>query len=494
MIWTIAINYLYIAFIILLSIYGLHALIISTLFLLKFRKKYEPAEAPDEWPLVSVQLPLFNEQSAAEHMIDTVCAFDYPKDRLIVQVLDDSTDHTTELVHQKIEYYRGLGFNIELLHRTDRQGYKAGALAEALSTTKAEYLAIFDADFVPPPCFLQQVLPYFSKDPRIGMVQTRWGYLNRNANMLTRTQALFLDGHQVVEQVARSRSDLLFNFNGSGGVWRSECIRDCGGWHWDTLSEDIDISYRAQLKNWKLIFLPELIVPTEVPMTMSMFKKQQYRWTFGHIQVFRKLFPTIWTAPGLNLAQRLGASFHLSTNLVQIAALSTFLLCVPLVMLHAELPSSIAMISLATSGPTIMFAISQIFGYKDGYLNMVKRLAQLPVLILLAIGLTISNSKAVLSALTGGKMVWSVTPKRSMNKNGDRQGHTVPAVVWMEIALSIYCAIGLSLAIRHAPDLIPLTALGMLSFGYVGYSSLVESNKPKKTSKVAVDKVEMAQH
>jgi cellulose synthase/poly-beta-1,6-N-acetylglucosamine synthase-like glycosyltransferase len=490
--WANGINYLYVTLVIVLSIYGLHALVIASLFLLKFRQKNEPAEEPKEWPVVAVQLPMFNEQTAAEHIIDTVCAFDYPIDCLYIQVLDDSTDQTTELVRQKVEHYQGLGFNIELLHRTERMGYKAGALVEAMNKIQAEFIAIFDADFVPPPNFLRQVLPYFSNDPRIGMVQTRWGYLNRNDNLLTQTQALFLDGHQVVEQVARSRSGLLLNFNGSGGIWRSECIRDSGGWQWDTLSEDIDISYRAQLKKWRLVFLPNLIVPTEVPKTIITFKKQQYRWTFGHIQVFRKLIPTIWTAPGLNILQRIGATFHLSTNFIQLAALTTFLLSVPLALLHPKQPSSLGLISLASSGPTILFAISQIFGYKDGFKNMANRLLHLPVLVLLAIGLTISNSWAVLGVFLGRKMVWSVTPKRSLNKNSGNSGHTVPVIVWLEIALSIYCAIGLSLALQHAPELIPLTTLGMLSFGYVGYSSLVESNKPKKTSKVAVDKVELA--
>ncbi len=491
--WASALNYVYITLVVLLSIYGLHALIITALYLLRFREKPKPAEPPKEWPLVAVQLPLFNEQSAAEHMIDTVCAFDYPKDRLIIQVLDDSTDQTTELVAQQIEHYRQLGFNIELLHRTDRSGYKAGALAKAMMKTEAEFVAIFDADFVPPPKFLKQVLPHFAADPSIGLVQTRWGHLNRSANLLTRTQALLLDGHQVVEQVARSRSNLLLNFNGTGGIWRSQCIRDCGGWQWDTLSEDIDISYRAQLKGWRLVFLPDLIVPGEVPQTMLTFKKQQNRWTFGHIQVFLKLFPKLWITPGLTMPQRLAGTFHLSTNFIHLAALTTFLLSVPLALLHPKQPSSLGLVSMASCGPSILFAVSQIFGYKDGFKRLVDRLLHLPVLVLLAIGLTVSNSWAVLGVLTGRKMVWSVTPKRSLNKKGaGMQSITVPVMVWVEIALSIYCAVGLSLALRHAPELIILTALGMLSFGYVGGSGLVESNRPKKDSKVTVDQVEMA--
>jgi cellulose synthase/poly-beta-1,6-N-acetylglucosamine synthase-like glycosyltransferase len=494
MMWANVLNYFYITFVVLLSIYGLNALIITTLYLLKFRRKQALPESPKEWPLVAVQLPIFNEQSAAEHMIDTVCAFEYPKDRLIIQILDDSTDQTTEQVRQKVEHFQQLGFNIQLFHRSAREGYKAGALAQAMMKTDAEFIAIFDADFVPPPKFLKQVLPHFATDPSIGMVQTRWGHLNRSANLLTRTQALFLDGHQVVEQVARSRSNLFLNFNGSGGIWRSACINDCGGWQWDTLSEDIDISYRAQLKGWRMLFLPDLIVPAEVPLTMMVFKKQQYRWTFGHIQVCLKLVPKLWSTPGLTFFQRIGGTFHLSTNFIQLAALATFLLSVPLALLHPKQPSSLGLISLASSGPTILFAVSQVFGYKDGFGRLFDRLLHLPVLVLLAIGLTISNCWAVLGVLTGRKMVWNVTPKRTLNKKGfGLQSFNVPVMVWLEIAVSIYCAIGLSLALRHATELIPLTALGMLSFGYVGGSCLVECSRPKKTSKVAVDQVEMAQ-
>ena len=490
--WANVLNYIYIALVILLSIYGLHALVITTLFLLRYRKQTPVPDSPEEWPLVAVQLPLYNEQFVAERMINTVCAFDYPKECLIIQVLDDSTDQTTELVAQRIAHFRAQGFKIEMLHRKQRTGYKAGALAAAMEKTNAEFVAIFDADFMPPPDFLKKVIPHFYTDPSIGMVQTRWGHANRESNLLTRTQALFLDGHQVVEQVARSRSNLLLNFNGSGGIWRSECIRDSGGWQWDTLSEDIDISYRAQIKGWRMIFLPDLIVPAEIPLTMTIFKKQQYRWTFGHIQVFRKLIRTLWTVPGLTLAQRVGGTFHLSTNFIQLAALISFLLTIPLALLHPKQPPSLGLISMASSGPTILFAVSQIFGYKDGFKHCCERLLHLPILVMLAIGMTISNGGAVFGVFMGRKMVWSVTPKSNMAvKNNIGQYNRVPLTVWLEIAVSFYCAIGLSLALRHAPELIPLAALGMLSYGFVGCSSLVDSQQPpKKASSASVEMVQ----
>lgn len=486
---------LYIALVVLISIYGLNAMIMTVLYLLRYRNPQlgEGLDAPwksdADWPLVAVQLPTFNEQEAAVQIIDRVCTLDYPKDRLIIQVLDDSTDGTTELVRQRVSHYRAQGCRIELKHRTARHGYKAGALDEAFKDLEAEYIAIFDADFVPAPDYLRKILPRFTADPRIGMIQARWGHQNREANLLTRVQALFHDGHHVVEQVARSRSNLLLNFNGTGGVWRTATIRDCGGWQWDTLAEDLDLSYRAQMRGWKMVFLPELIVPGEIPVTLTSYKKQQYRWTFGHIQVFRKLIVRLLTGPGLTLPQRIGGLFHLTTNFNQIAALLMFLLSLPMAMLRLHQPSSFGLVSLASTGPTVMFIVSQIFGYREGLSRKLGRLLHLPVLMLLAIGMTISNTAAVIGVFTGQKMVWSVTPKASANGKYKAASSTVPLVVWLEIAMSIYCAVSLSLALRGAPELIPLSALGMLSYGIVGFTGLVESNRPKKAAEV---KTEMA--
>ena len=427
-------------------------------------------------------------------MINMVCAFDYPKDKLVIQVLDDSTDETTEIVARRVEHFRSLGYNVQMLHRDDRTGFKAKALAGGLAETDAEFIAVFDADFMPPPYFLKRVIPQFSRDPRIGMVQTRWGHSNRDANLLTRTQALFLDGHQVVEQVARSRSDLLLNFNGSGGVWRTACLRDSGGWNWDTLAEDIDISYRAQLKGWKLVFLPDFIIPAEIPLTMTAFKKQQNRWTFGHIQVFLKLIGRIWSVPRLTLAQRLGATFHLSTNFIQVAGLISFLLTVPLALIHPKEPPSLGLISLASAGPTILFAVSQIFGYQDGFKRTLDRLLHLPLLCLVAVGLTLSNSLSVIGAVTGSKMVWSVTPKNPQKlhagNSGQNASFSAPPMVWFEILLSLYCTAALSISLVHAHEFIAVSALGMLSYGYVGFTGLVESGQPPKKTSTSIQMVQ----
>lgn len=494
MTWANSITDLYIFLLLMISLYGLHALIITALYLANFRRADPPAPEPLEWPKAAVQLPIFNEQSMAGRMIDLACAFDYPKDRLVIQVLDDSTDNTTEVVLQKAQTYRALGYDIQVIHRVNRDGYKAGALQGGLAQTDAEFIAIFDADFMPPPDFLKRIIPRFAADPCLGLLQTRWGHSNRFENLITRVQSLFLDGHQIVEQVARSRSGLLLNFNGTGGVWRAACLRDSGGWQADTLAEDIDISYRAQMRGWRLAFLPEMVVPGEVPLTLTNFKKQQNRWTYGHVQVFRKLLSKIWTVRGLSLPQRLGASFHLSTNFMQLAALVMFLLSVPMTLLRPKEPASLGLISLVSVGPTVLFAVSQVFGYRSSLKNTLARLLYLPLLVLVAVGLTASNTGALLRVFVGSKLDWTVTPKTLIQKKPARTvipvtgAHSaptplskMPASVWVEIGLSIYCAVGLSFALRGAPELIPLTALGMLSFGIVGFTGMVESSRPQKS-------------
>lgn len=490
--WADILSYFNVFLVVFLSIYGLHSIVITALYLLRFQKTTQPVTEPPAWPLVAVQLPLYNEHSVAERMVKTVCALDYPRDRLIIQLLDDSTDQTTAILEQQVELYHAQGFHIELLHRSDRTGYKARAMAEGLAQTDAEFIAVFDADFIPPANYLKQVIPHFFTDPRLGMVQARWGHLNRETNAATRAQALYLDGHQIVQQVARSRWDLLMIFNGSGGVWRAECIRDSGGWQWDTFAEDLDLSYRARMCGWRLAFLPDLVVPAELPPTITIFKKQQYRWVYGHIQVLRKLLFKVWRSPQLTLAQRIDSTFTLTTNLTQIAALSSFLLSLPLALLHPQQPGSLGLISMASMGPTILFIISQVLGYKDGFAHKFDRLTSLPALILLAVGMSISNASAVVSALTGQKITWVRTPKYNLEGQKTDWAEVqpqikLPLMVWLEIAVSFYCAVGLSLAISRAPEVIPLTALGMLSYGYVGFSGLAEYNRPKKSDKVSVE-------
>src|SRR5574341_398096 len=275
-----------------LSIYGFNYLLMSWFY---WRKRGEapPRPALDDPPRVTVQLPIYNELYVVERVIDSAVALDWPRDRLQVQVLDDSDDETTQIAQARVDYFRRRGMDITLIRRTNREGFKAGALAAGLEGANGEFIAIFDADFVSPPDFLKQIIPHFAGRHDLGLVQTRWGHLNANYSTLTRVQALALDGHFVVEQSARQRNSLFMNFNGSAGVWRRACIEDAGGWQADTLSEDLDLSYRAQMRGWRIGYAPDVVVPGELPSQVEAFKKQQFRWAKGSFQVVRKMLPEV---------------------------------------------------------------------------------------------------------------------------------------------------------------------------------------------------------
>ena len=279
-----------------LALYGVHRLVLVVLYARHRRRGAPRPPAPEEWPRVTVQLPLYNELYVARRLIDAVCRLDYPRDRLEIQVLDDSTDETAEIVRAEVARRRAAGFAIHHLRRAERTGFKAGALAAGLERTGGELIAVFDADFVPGPEFLKAAVPYFA-DPRVGMVQGRWEHLNRDYSLLTRVQALLLDGHFVIEHAARNRAGCFFNFNGTAGVWRRAAIAAAGGWRHDTLTEDLDLSYRAQLAGWRFVYLPDLSVPAELPVDVGGFKSQQYRWAKGSIQTARKLLGRVLAAP-----------------------------------------------------------------------------------------------------------------------------------------------------------------------------------------------------
>ncbi|MFQ5720351.1 MAG: cellulose synthase family protein, partial [Acidobacteriota bacterium] len=290
--FSLGIFALYLALLGALSLYGIHRW-----FLLWFARR--PMAGPDRSPRaggpvpwVTVQLPVFNERLVVEGLIDATCAIDWPRDRLEIQVLDDSTDDTADLVAERVRQARAQGFIIHHVRRARRHGYKAGALAAGLTTARGEFIAVFDADFVPPRNFLQATVFEFD-DPQVGMVQARWGHLNRRRSWLTRIQAVFLDGHFLVDHVARTRSGCFFNFNGTAGIWRRRCIEDAGGWQADTLTEDLDLSYRAQLRGWRFVYRPDVLAPAELPARMSSFRSQQHRWAKGSIQTARKLLPLL---------------------------------------------------------------------------------------------------------------------------------------------------------------------------------------------------------
>jgi len=306
----------YTAILLLVCLYGLHRYQLVHLYY-KYRRNTPQLHACfRELPVVTIQLPMFNEQAVARRIIDASCRIDYPRDRLHIQVLDDSTDDTVRIAAQAVAEWRARGFDIEYIHRDDRIGFKAGALANGLKTARGQFVLIFDADFVPPPQIIRETIHYFT-DPRVGMVQARWEHLNRDLSLLTRSQAILLDGHFVIEHAARNRSGRFMSFNGTAGLWRRTCIEDAGGWQHDTLTEDLALSYRAQMKGWKFLFLPDLTSPAELPPDMEAFKQQQYRWAKGGAQTCRKLLPTILRS---NLPKRIKmeAFFHLTSCTVYV--------------------------------------------------------------------------------------------------------------------------------------------------------------------------------
>src|SRR6266699_147626 len=322
-IWTAC----YLAVLIGLSAYGLHRYFIIYLFLKNRKRASVPAGQFKQLPKVTVQLPIFNEVYVVERLLRSVSELDYPRDLLQIQVLDDSTDDTREVTASCAEELRQRGFDVQLIHRVDRTGFKAGALAVGLESASGEFVCILDADFVAPPDLLQRTVQFFT-DPKIGMIQTRWGHLNRRYSLLTRVQAMFLDGHLLLEQTARSRSGRFFNFNGTAGLWRRSCLEQSGGAQADTLCEDLDLSYRAQLKGWKFIYLSDVVTPAELPVDMNGFKSQQHRWTKGSVQTCKKLLRTIWRSQ-LPFPIKLEATGHLMSNFAYLLLASLCVLLHP---------------------------------------------------------------------------------------------------------------------------------------------------------------------
>src|SRR3954470_4169649 len=402
-----------------LSIYGLHRYAIVYLFLRNRKKLPKPLREFEILPRITVQLPIYNELYVVERLLKSVDALRYPRELLHVQLLDDSTDETTKISAALVEKLKAGGLDIEHVHRTDRTGFKAGALENGLKSCKGEFILILDADFVPNPDMLQKTIHYFT-DPKIGMIQTRWGHLNRTYSLLTRIQAMFLDGHLMLEQTARSRSGRFFNFNGTAGLWRRSCIDNAGGWQHDTLTEDLDLSYRAQLNGWRFIFLADLVTPAELPVDMNGFKSQQHRWTKGSIQTCTKLLPTVWRAK-LPLLIKLEATAHLTSNF---AYLLLFFLCILLQPSMGGLghePGSwrtllvdIAIFFSASAPAAVFYVCCQRELYPKTWL---KEVMLMPALIALGIGLAVNNARAVLEALVGHQSEFTRTPKYGIERN-----------------------------------------------------------------------------
>jgi cellulose synthase/poly-beta-1,6-N-acetylglucosamine synthase-like glycosyltransferase len=459
-----------------LACFSLHYLWLLGVWL-THRRVSRPAGRFEALPAVTVQLPIYNERYVVRRLLEAVAALDYPRDRLEIQVLDDSTDDTTPLIAERVEALRGRGYRIQHLRRADRTGFKAGALAEGLAAAAGEFLALFDADFVPPPDFLLRTIHYFA-DPAVGMVQARWGHLNRADSLLTRAQALMLDGHFLIEQVARSRGGVFFNFNGSAGVWRKRTIAEAGGWQSDTLAEDLDLSYRAQLRGWRFIYAGDVVVPAELPATMASLKAQHRRWAQGSIQTAMKLLPTLLRSYE-PLRVKIEACFHFGNWLHYPLGVLAALLILPQLMASRALRIEdghlwgglISLVLLATTTAFHLAAQRQVGTLRWGFL------LEVPALMAVSVGLALNNTQAIWDALR--KQPWSFqrTPKYSGPPAASLPSAYRPpggaGWWWTEVALGVYLCIALCYAASQAfysvmPFLLPLSA----GFLYSGFSSL----------------------
>jgi len=464
-----------------LAIYGWHRYYLVYLYMKN--KDRAPAPLPElaVLPPVTVQLPIFNEMYVADRLINAVCEMDYPRDLLEIQVLDDSTDETTVIAELAVRRHASRGFNISYLHRVDRTGYKAGALEAGLKESTAPFIAIFDADFVPPKDFLRRTLPHFEVDPKVGMVQARWGHINQDYSLLTKIQSILLDAHFVLEHGGRNRAGCFFNFNGTAGVWRRAAIDSAGGWQHDTLTEDLDLSYRAQLEGWRFVFLPDVVSPAEVPVEMNSFKSQQHRWAKGSIQTCMKLMPQI-----LGSEQPFGvkaeALFHLSANFNYLLMTLLSVLMFPAMYVRYNMGWSemllidVPLFFAATLSVCNFYIVSQ----RELYPDWRQRLKYLPFLMSIGIGLCVNNSRAVLEALFGKQSEFARTPKYGIEQDSDewvgkKYHQSVGIQPIIELALGLYFTGTVFYAlVNQIYGTLPFLMLFQVGFLYTGLLSILQ--------------------
>lgn len=474
-----SVGFLYLLAILGLALYGLNSLVNTILYLRLRTRAKQKKQAQDltEWPDVTIQLPIFNEKYTIERLLHAVARLEYPAGHFQIQVLDDSTDDTSKLVRQLVDEYKSRGINIELIHRTNRRGYKAGALNDALPRATGELIGIFDADFVPKPDWLKKTVPLF-QDPKLGCLQTRWGHTNRNYNSLTKAEAMAVDGHFVVEQTVRSSNNFFLNFNGTAGLWRRACIEDSGGWEWDTLTEDLDLSYRAQMRGWKIGYLPNVVVPAELPSQVEAFKKQQFRWAKGSFQVVRKILPDVVKQPDRPWYVRLLAVLHLTGYFVHPLMLVLLLLTLPVGLLIPSEFKVFPLSALAGFGPPLLYIAAN----ASHTLPLRERLKLLPLLTILGFGISLSTSIAVLEGLTGKAGDFVRTPK--LNQSNNRQHNQtidrsylppISPLVWAEIGLGLYALLTILILAPHDGwGIIPWMSIYMLGYFYVAGLNLIQ--------------------
>jgi len=472
----------YFSVMIVLALYGVHRYTLCYLYF-KYRKNYNPnpLNTFEELPRVTIQLPIFNEQFVIDRLVEAICAIEYPKDKLDIQVLDDSTDETQEVAAAIVARYAALGHPIVYIHRTNRHGFKAGALDAGLKVAKGEYVAIFDADFVPPTDWLMRVIHHFA-EPEIGMVQTRWTHLNKDYSMLTRIEAILLDGHFVLEHGARARTGDFFNFNGTAGIWRRQAIFDGGGWQHDTLTEDTDLSYRSQMAGWKFRYLPEVECPSELPIEMTAFKTQQARWAKGLIQTSIKVLPMMFRSK-VPRRIKVEAVYHLTANLsyplmvVMSALLIPAMICRFYQGWFQMLLIDVPLFTASSASIAVFYVASQRELYPKTWM---KTFLYLPFLMALGIGLTVTNTKAVMEALLGIKSAFVRTPKYRVAVKGEKSQAAkyrkrLVIAPWIELFIGCYFFVAILYTFtNHNYFTAPFLILFVIGYWYTGLMSLLQ--------------------
>jgi cellulose synthase/poly-beta-1,6-N-acetylglucosamine synthase-like glycosyltransferase len=473
----------YFAVMIVLSAYGIHRYTLCYQYF-KYRKNYNPNPPKqfDELPRVTVQLPMYNEQFVIDRLIEAICAMEYPREKLEIQVLDDSTDETTEVAAEIVARYRAMGQPIEYIHRTNRHGFKAGALDAGMKVAKGEFIAIFDADFVPPPDWLMKVVHHFA-EPEIGMVQTRWTHLNRDYSMLTQIEAILLDGHFVLEHGARARTGEFFNFNGTAGMWRKQAIIDGGGWQHDTLTEDTDLSYRSQMAGWKFKYLPDVECPAELPIEMTAFKTQQARWAKGLIQTSIKVLPQVFRS-NASRRNKIESVYHLTANMSYPLMVIMTALLIPCMIVRfyqgwfQMLLIDVPLFTASSLSIAVFYVVSQKVLFPKSWK---KTFWYLPFLMALGIGLTVTNSKAVMEALLGIKSAFARTPKYRVAKKGERSvagkkyRKRLVLAPWIELLIGAYFFLAILYCFSNQNYFTaPFLILFVIGYWYTGFMSLLQ--------------------
>jgi cellulose synthase/poly-beta-1,6-N-acetylglucosamine synthase-like glycosyltransferase len=483
-----AILFTYIGSLLILFTYGSHGFIMIYYYLKHRHKRDDLSEdMSGGYPKVTIQLPIYNEMYVIERLVKTTCELDYPIDLMEIQVLDDSTDETVEITANIVKEYQMRGFDIKHIHRSDRTGYKAGALKEGLVTASGEFVAVFDADFIPRKNFLRVVLPYF-RDPIIGMVQTRWEHMNRSYSLITQIQALALDGHFVLEQQVRNKAGYFINFNGTSGIWRKECIFDAGNWEADTLTEDLDLSYRAQLKGWKFKYLVDFTTPSEIPSEINSLKSQQFRWTKGAIETAKKMLFRVWGSK-IPLSTKIMCTFHLTNNIVFPFILIACLLNMPVILLKntGQYDTYFLFMSVFVLAFIASF-LFYLYSQKDVYDDWRSRILLFPVFMAGSMGFAVNNTKAVFEALINKKSEFVRTPKYGIEGDKDtwkdkKYTHkkVVKFSVIFELLIALYSVACVVVSIVTLQiSAIPFQLMYTFGFGLVAYLSIkhvIETNK-----------------